>query len=152
MMKEFSGILQNYCLLCALFSWLIAQILKSVVNIIQSRRISFVSLFASGGMPSSHSAAVTSLATATGITAGFDSPVFGVTVLFAFIVMYDATGVRRETGRQAEVLNRLLADLDAGKTQDISVHLKTLVGHSPIQVFAGGALGILIALVIYYIR
>ena len=139
MMKEFSGILQNYCLLCALFSWLIAQILKSVVNIIQSRRISFVSLFASGGMPSSHSAAVTSL-------------VFGVTVLFAFIVMYDATGVRRETGRQAEVLNRLLADLDAGRTRDISVHLKTLVGHSPLQVFAGGALGILVALVIYYIR
>ena len=138
--------------MCALFSWLIAQILKSVVNIIQSRRISFVSLFASGGMPSSHSAAVTSLATATGITAGFDSPVFGVTVLFAFIVMYDATGVRRETGRQAEVLNRLLADLDAGRTRDISVHLKTLVGHSPLQVFAGGALGILVALVIYYIR
>ena len=152
MMKEFSCILQNYCLVCALFSWLIAQILKSVVNIIQSRRISFVSLFASGGMPSSHSAAVTSLATATGITAGFDSPVFGVTVLFAFIVMYDATGVRRETGRQAEVLNRLLADLDAGRTRDISVHLKTLVGHSPLQVFAGGALGILVALVIYYIR
>ncbi len=147
-MQFLMDILSNYCLMSAAASWLIAQLLKTVVLIVQNRKFSFVSLIASGGMPSSHSASVTALATSVGIAEGFASPVFAVTVLFAFIVMYDATGVRRETGRQAQVLNRLMADLEEGKSENLPAHLKELVGHSPLQVFAGAGVGILIAILL----
>lgn len=141
----------NYPLCCAVVSWIVAQVLKSVIWIIQKRRFSFISLVASGGMPSSHSATVCALATATGRLKGFDSVEFAISFILAFIVMYDAAGVRRSAGEQAKILNRMMEDIERGETENMPKRLKELIGHTPLQVFAGAVLGIMIAILIYII-
>jgi acid phosphatase family membrane protein YuiD len=144
LMKVFS----NYPLWCAAVSWIIAQILKTVIWVIQKRRFSFISLVASGGMPSSHSATVCALATATGRLNGLDSVNFAISFILAFIVMYDAAGVRRSAGEQAKILNRIMEDIERGETENMPRRLKELIGHTPLQVFAGAVLGIMIAILI----
>ena len=96
-------------------------------------------------MPSSHSSTVTCLTSSIGIVHGFNSALFAISFVFAVIVMYDAAGVRRAAGEQAKILNRLVADLEDGKTTDINVHLKELLGHTPREVLFGALLGILIS-------
>ena len=102
-------------------------------------------------MPSSHSATVTSVAVATGFTAGWGSPVFGVAVFLAIIVMHDARGVRRETGKQAVVINDMLELFDKMGAGNLTPEqtLKEFVGHTPMQVFAGGILGFIVALIMH---
>ena len=150
-MQQFIEIFTNISLLCAIVGWFLAQILKIVVVTAQNRRFTFVSLVSSGGMPSSHSAAVCALTVSIGMNEGFGSCLFALAVLFSFIVMYDATGVRRETGRQARVLNSIIEDLGNGSPEDFPKHLKELIGHSPVQVFAGAILGVLTGVVLNFI-
>jgi acid phosphatase family membrane protein YuiD len=150
-MNRFIDIFFNFPLVVSGIAWLIAQLLKTVVSIVTERRLNFVSLMASGGMPSSHSATVSALAISIGLTEGFASPFFAIAFFFAYIVMYDAAGVRRETGEQAKILNKILVDLTEGHTDEMPKQLKELVGHTPLQVFAGAVLGIAIAIAAKFI-
>ena len=102
----------------------------------------------SGGMPSSHSSTVVSLAVAAGVSYGVDSAIFAVALIFAIVVMYDATGVRRETGKQAVILNRLLLDNPfSWSGEEFEKKLKEYVGHTPFQVLMGAILGLIIAII-----
>ena len=148
LMKEFIDIFTNYPVMCAFISWVAAQILKTVLWVIKNRKFNFLTLIGSGGMPSSHSSTVCALATAIGRTNGFESVEFALSFVLAFIVMYDAAGVRRATGEQAKILNRIVSDLQGGKTEDMPKRLKELVGHTPLQVFAGAVLGVMITVIV----
>lgn len=135
--------------MAALCSWLMAQVLKFFIAWIADGRANFRRLFGDGGMPSGHTATVVSMAVMAGYTCGFASPLFAVAFILAIIVMHDATGVRRETGKQAIVLLDILSMLgDVFSEKDDNVRrqkLKTMVGHTPMQVFFGAILGLLVA-------
>lgn len=142
-------ILQNRIIQTGAAAWVVSQILKTIIHLIVNKKIVWERLVGDGGMPSSHSATVSSVATATGFAAGWGSSVFAVAVFFAIIVMHDARGVRRETGKQAVVINdmiELFEKMGAGLTPEQT--LKEFVGHSPLQVYAGAVLGIIVALII----
>lgn len=147
------SLLHNFPLVCAASGWLIAQLLKVFTGIFKLRKFSVTGLlFGTGGMPSSHSAAVCALAIACGFYAGWGSAPFAVSVLFAIIVMVDATGVRRETGEQSKVLNRIMRDLmTSDDYDDIDRNLKELVGHTPLQVAVGALVGIAIPFLMSFI-
>ena len=135
----------NKVLLVSVCAWAIAQVMKTVIILIRKRRLDF-SYFISGGMPSSHSAIVSALATSVAIVEGFGSVAFGITVILALVVMYDAAGVRRWVGRQSIVLNRIMREITlrrpvTGWERD----LREFVGHTPFQVIIGAALGIIVA-------
>ena len=144
-------VFSNVCIWAAVAGWFCAQFIKIIISLIRDHEFSIRMLMASGGMPSSHSSAVCSLAACLGMIEGFGSPVFALSGLMAFIIMYDATGVRRETGEQSKLLNKIAADLSTGKTKYLNRDLKELVGHTPIQVFAGAVLGIVIGLLTPYV-
>lgn len=148
---EIIQILTNATIWIPALSWLIAQILKTTINAAINKRLSFSRLVGDGGMPSGHSATVTALATMCGFEAGFDSVVFALSVMFAIVVMKDALGVRRETGKQAESIismAKLLNEAIAEKDEIIKTEkLKVLVGHTPLQVVCGSALGLVVAIV-----
>lgn len=137
-------IVTNRAVVLPIFSWFLAQFIKLIIYFIQHRKVDFRKLVASGGMPSSHSSISMCLATVLGIQYGFDSGIFALSIVLAFIVMADATGVRRAAGKQAEVLNKLVYH-----SQDIKLEkeLKVLLGHTPTQVLAGAGLGILVGIV-----
>ncbi|NLM75396.1 MAG: divergent PAP2 family protein [Clostridiaceae bacterium] len=139
-MKE---ILDNKVIVLPLFAWFLAQSIKFVSHFIKHGKFDFRKFVSSGGMPSSHSAISVCLATVLGIQYGFDSGIFALSVIFAFIVMADAAGVRRAAGKQAEVINKLIYSTDV----KVEKELKVLLGHTPIQVFLGAALGILVGIV-----
>ena len=131
-----------------IFAWLSAQTIKVIIGVISERRFNFKWFVGSGGMPSSHAATVSALAASMGFRYGFDSSFFAFAFFFAFIIMFDAQGVRRQSGRQAEVLNKITEDiyLNRGVKQE---RLKELLGHTPIQVFIGAAMGIIVAFFCY---
>lgn len=147
-MEFIVGFFSNYVLVCAFVGWFGAQIIKCILYIIHNRSFDFQVLMSSGGMPSSHSATVTAMVTAAAKLCGTGSPEFAISFILAFIVMYDAAGVRRAAGEQAKVLNRIIADIQKGDTKYLDKNLKELIGHTPIQVFAGALFGILLALII----
>ena len=130
-------------------SWVIAQILKAIINVIVNKKFSLDRLVGDGGMPSGHSATVTSLAVICGIEQGFGSAVFGLAMIFAIVVMHDATGVRAEAGKHARSIITIVEQLNdyiVEKDERIKTEkLKVLVGHTPLQVVVGAALGIVIA-------
>ena len=146
-MDWLKDLFSNPFLLTSLGSWFIAQVLKTIIHLIIYKKLDFERLYGDGGMPSGHSATVSSLATMCALTFGFASVEFAITGILAIIVCHDATGVRRETGRHAEILNELLKSLEAGKPVD----LKELVGHTPLQVFAGITIGICNALLMHFL-
>jgi len=128
-------------------AWFASQILKVIRGVSTHRKFNFRWLFDTGGMPSSHSASVSSLATSMGLYYGFNSMPFLMALIFAIITMFDAAGVRRSVGRQARILNTMIDDLAAeGKVQEM--RLKELLGHTPIEVFAGAFLGALISFLV----
>ena len=145
-----NDILNNYALICSMLGWLIASVAKIIVLLIKEKHLDLKKMFASGGMPSSHSATVSSLAVAVAKTDGFGSTGFAISFMFAFIVMYDASGVRRAAGEQARILNHLVNNLSEHKPVYVKKNLKELIGHTPLEVVAGALLGILIALVAPY--
>lgn len=131
-------------LLTTVSAWFIAQSFKVLIGVLKEKKFNFKWFVGTGGMPSSHAAAVTALATSVGLHTGFSSPHFAVALLFTVVVLFDAQGVRRASGKQAEILNRILDDIYWKKRMKED-RLKELLGHTPIEVLAGTALGILIA-------
>ena len=136
-----SELLANRVLMVPGAAWLVAQILKVLVSLFTEHRINLRLLVSAGGMPSSHSTLVAGLATAVAIQHGVSSSLFAIVFVFAIIVMYDAAGVRRAVGIQAQLLNQMIEELFAGHPIS-ETHLRELIGHTPIQVFVGAALGI----------
>jgi len=149
-------ILENEILLVSGCSWVIAQLLKAIINLIVNKRFSVERLFGDGGMPSGHSATVTSLAVMVGLSDyGFASAEFALAAIFAIVVMHDATGVRQEAGKHAvsiiqitEAFNEYLAEHDEHIKID---KLKVLVGHTLLQVVCGALLGAAVAIVYHLI-
>lgn len=130
-------------LLIAAAAWLAAQLIKCIICLVMNHSLPVNVVFSSGGMPSSHSATVCALATSIGIGSGTNSAIFALSCVVAFIVMYDAMGVRRETGDQGKVINDMIRVLDdMGKPIPVEKKLKELVGHTPLQVVCGAILGI----------
>lgn len=132
-------------MLTTFIAWVFAQTIKVVLGIIREKKFNFKWFVGTGGMPSSHSASVAALTTSVGFHSGFDSDLFTAALLFTVIVISDAAGVRRATGQQAEILNNIMEDIYSHRevTED---KLKELWGHTPVEVFAGVAIGIMIAL------
>ena len=144
-MQDFSQIFQNHVLWVALVACISAQILKLVFEFAQHRSINPKVLVETGGMPSAHSALVTALACGVGQTIGWNTPAFAATAVFAVIVMYDAAGVRQAAGKQAKILNQILDELFQENSEFNEDRLKELLGHTPLQVIVGSALGVIIA-------
>jgi len=144
-MHNLIEILSNRILLCALTGWFVAQALKIPTYWLVEKKLDWSRFFGSGGMPSSHTAFVVALTIMVGATEGFDTAVFAVSFTLAAIVMYDATGVRRETGTQAQVINEILRQVFINGKPISDDDLKELVGHTPLEVAAGAILGILSA-------
>lgn len=137
-------LIRNPFLLTALSSWFVAQVIKTVIYAIINKKLVFERLVGDGGMPSGHSATVSSLATLALLTYGADSFEFALAGILAIIVCHDAMGVRRETGKQAVIINDLIKSFEIFASEELpETKLKEFVGHSPIQVAAGICIGIL---------
>ena len=136
----------NY-LLAPLVAWTIAQAAKLLLTSYRQRRLNLRVLAETGGMPSSHSAIVMGLTTAVGKYAGVTSAPFAIALIFTFVVMYDAAGLRRAAGRQAEVLNRLVEDLVHMRGVQ-ELRLRELLGHTPFEVIVGAAIGLVVGLIL----
>lgn len=128
----------------------IAQVLKFILHLICEKKIDFKIFTTTGGMPSSHSAGVVGIATSVGLITGFDSISFSIAMGYALIVMYDAAGLRRASGKMAVCLNRILDDFYKHEVQSVGGKLKELLGHTPIEVFAGAALGVAYAFYMHF--
>lgn len=137
-------------LITCILSWFVAQLLKVIHTIIKSKRIDFSRFVGSGGMPSSHSSFVTALATAVGLEDGFVGSAFAIATVLALVVMYDAAGVRRAAGQQAKILNKIVEEWEQADFENTDKRLKELLGHTPKEVFAGGLLGIVIAILRHF--
>ncbi|TMC92356.1 MAG: divergent PAP2 family protein [Chloroflexi bacterium] len=134
-------------LLAAIVAWAIAQVAKVLISSFRLRRLNLRVLADPGGMPSSHSAIVMGLTTAIGKYAGITSAAFAIALIFSFVVMYDAAGVRRAAGRQAAVLNRVVQDLVHMRGMQ-EAELRELLGHTPVEVLIGAVLGIAVGLIL----
>jgi acid phosphatase family membrane protein YuiD len=136
-----SEILHNRIFLNILVVWVLAQTIKVIIGVVKEKKFNFRWFIGTGGMPSSHAAGVSALATGIGLEQGFDSALFAAAATFALVTMFDAQGVRRSTGQQATVLNKMMDDI-YWKGQIEERRLIELVGHTPIQVLAGFVFGI----------
>lgn len=151
-MKWLYDLVTNPFLVTGLTSWLLAQIFKVIIYAIVNKKFDITRLFGDGGMPSGHSATVTSLAVMSGLINGLHSFEFAIAFFLAIIVCHDATGVRHETGKQAVLLNEIVKSFEVLTTEKLpEVKLKEFVGHTPIQVAAGILLGIVNAILMYNI-
>ena len=146
-MSAIQAFFSNQVLWCAVAAWFTAQALKIPIYRFVEKKWDIARFFGSGGMPSSHTAFTVSLAIMTGWLSGFDKPEFAVAVVLAAIVMYDASGVRRETGLQAEVINDILRKVFVDGEPISDVELKELVGHTKVEVWGGFIVGVMVALV-----
>ena len=145
-MNWFLDLLRNPFLLTVVFAWISAQTLKVITHAIVYKELDIKRFFGDGGMPSAHTATVSSLAAFAGIRFGLGSFQFAVCAIMTFIVCRDAVGVRRETGKQAQIINELRSIIESKET--VEIKLKEFVGHSPIQVAMGALLGIAVAIVV----
>ena len=153
------ALLHNTPLLLSIFSILLAQLIKVPIHLFFTKKLDWSLLTSTGGMPGSHSTAVTSLATAVGFETGLDSPSFAIAAMFAGIVMYDASGVRYQAGQHAVIINRMRNELALffreikhwpEKNEEEKIQeLKTLLGHKPSEVLFGALTGIIISLLFY---
>ena len=144
-------LITNRFLITGVSSWFVAQVTKTIIHAIINKKIVWERMVGDGGMPSGHSATVTSLAMISGLTFGFDSFQFAVATLLAIIVCHDAMGVRLETGKQAQIINEMTKAFEALTKEDLpEVKLKEFVGHTPIQVIAGITIGIFNGLIMHF--
>lgn len=152
-MDFFRDLFSNIIFVSAAWGWLFAQILKTIIHIILTKRFVAERLVGDGGMPSSHSATVSALSTAAYLNYGAGSYEFAIALILALIVMHDAMGVRRETGIHASILNEMMETFEKMGHQELSPEdkLQEFVGHTPLQVLIGAILGIMIAIFINYI-
>ncbi len=142
----------NFLLVSSITGWALAQIIKTFIHLIMARRFVAERLVGGGGMPSSHSATVCALTTATYLQYGYNSFEFAIATVFALVVMYDAIGVRQETGKQSIFLNEIrqvISDMGSN-LKSPEDKLREFIGHTPLQVLMGGILGILISLFYYF--
>jgi len=140
-------LMKNQVLVSSVTGW--AQLLKTIIDCMLNKSFSPERLVGSGGMPSSHSSTVCALVVSSGLCFGVSSFEFAVSFILAAIVMYDATGVRRETGKQAKLLNMIMEqDIFKLNMEQFQEKLKEFVGHTPLQVFAGAILGVILALLV----
>lgn len=144
-MTFLKGAVGNPVLVAAVMGWFVAQVLKTLIYLLITKELVWERMIGSGGMPSSHSATVCALATATGIQFGSESFEFALAVIMAIIVMHDAMGVRRETGIQAKVLNEMISLFkEMGRKMPVEDKLKEFVGHTPLQVWIGALIGLIV--------
>ncbi len=141
-------VLNNKVFVTTFMGWFIAQTVKVLLGVLNEKRFNFKWFVGTGGMPSSHAAGATALATSIGIQEGVGSLVFAIAAMFAVVVICDAQGVRRATGQQAEILNKILEDI-YWKKKIQEDRLKELIGHTPVQVIAGLIVGLIVAFVSY---
>ena len=144
MLNILLDIINNRVIQAAALAWFVAQGLKVILTLCISGRFDHTRMFGSGGMPSSHSAMACAMMTVIGFREGFSSAMFAIAFCFTGVVMYDASGVRRSTGRNAAMINHIMDSLSTNGFSFDEEHLKELVGHTPIQVMAGALLGIFI--------
>ena len=121
--------------------WLGIQLFKVIWDLVTTKKFNFKRILGAGGMPSSHAAVVTSLATLIGKNEGVDTPLFAISIIFAFVVIYDAAGVRRAAGKQAKLLNKII-ETPGLKMGEVQEKLVEVLGHTPIQVIVGAIIGI----------
>lgn len=132
-------------ILSAITANIIAQVYKFLVYLILYKKLDFKRLFQTGGMPSSHGAFMMAMATSTGLVAGFNSVSFAIALTIALVVMYDAAGLRRAVGKQASVLNQIVQEIFSEHPHLSSQRFRELLGHTPVEVFIGGLLGVAVA-------
>jgi uncharacterized protein len=147
-MNFFEQIADNRVFAITITCWFTAQFIKIAANIIKDKRFNFKWLIGTGGMPSSHCAATSALATALGLSYGFDSGIFAIGLGFAIVTMFDAQSARRAIGKQAEVLNNIVEDIYFKKSIR-EERLAELIGHTPFQVLAGSLLGVVLSYFLY---
>lgn len=149
-MNVLVALINNVPLLTGGIAFLLSQTFKVIYYIFKEKKFNLIHLFEAAGMPSTHSALSSSMTLMIGLTEGFSSSLFAVAVVFTIIVMYDAMGVRFAAGQQAIVLNKIIEDIYSEKISE-KEKMKELIGHTPIEVFVGGIVGILTAIIIYWI-
>jgi len=151
MLGIIQGLLSNFTFRAVFLSWFAAQTIKVIVYRFKEEKWNIWHFFEAGSMPSTHSASVTALVLALGLLVGWNSALFTTSLVFALIVMYDATGVRRSAGKQAEILNKIVEDIySTGKVKVDK--LKEILGHDPLEVVAGAAIAVVVTLILYYVN
>lgn len=145
-MNDVAKIITNKYLLVPLALWFLIQTFKVITELIKTKKFNFKRIMGSGGMPSSHSAVVTSIAVLIGKDAGFDSMIFALSVIIACVVMYDAAGIRRAAGKQAALLNKIVNTPGLTGLQ-VQERLVEVLGHSPFQVFVGALIGVIAGII-----
>ena len=146
-MQIFNEIIHNKCIYIPFILWFLIQTFKVLTELIVNKKLNVKRILGAGGMPRSHSAVVCSLSATVGKQYGFDSGIFAISMVMAFIVMYDAAGVRRAAGKQARILNKIL-ETPGLTTLEVQEKLVEVLGHTPIQVFVGAILGVVIGAII----
>lgn len=141
-MNVLQEIVTNKCVVIPFLLWASIQVIKFITDLIINKKINFKRLMGAGGMPSSHSAVVTSLAVCIGKQYGFDSGIFALSLIMALVVMYDAAGIRRAAGKQARILNKIM-ETPGLTTNEVQEKLVEALGHTPVQVFVGAIVGII---------
>ncbi len=145
-MNDLIDFIQNKYIYIPFLLWFGIQLFKLIYDLATTKKFNFKRIMGAGGMPSSHSAVVTGLATLIGKYEGVNTPIFAVSLIIAFVVMYDACGVRRAAGKQAQLLNKLIETPGLTSVQ-VSERLVEVLGHTPVQVFVGAGIGVIVGLI-----
>lgn len=146
-MQELQELINNKYIIVPMFVWLSIQIFKTIWDLVKEKKFNFKRILGAGGMPSSHSAVVCCLSTLIGKEAGFDSAIFGLSVIMALVVMYDAAGVRRAAGKQAKILNKIV-NTPGLAVETVQEKLVEVLGHTPVEVFVGAVIGIVVGIIV----
>ena len=146
MNEFFIQLFHNKFLIIPILTWFFIQLFKVIYDLVTTKKFNFRRILGAGGMPSSHSAVVMSLAIMIGKEFGFDSPIFALSAIFAFVVMYDAAGVRRAAGKQARLLNKIV-DTPGLSGIEVQERLVEVLGHTPTQVIVGAIIGIIVGVI-----
>lgn len=146
-MENLNEIFTNKCIYVPFLLWFFIQTFKVIYDLIKTKKFNFKRIMGAGGMPSSHSAVVTSLAVLIGRSCGFNSEIFALALIFSMVVMYDAAGVRRAAGKQARLLNKIVNTPGLSNLQ-VQEKLIEVLGHTPIEVFVGAIIGIIAGAII----
>ena len=145
-MNDVMAVVQNKYIYIPFFLWFGIQLFKLIYDLVKTKKFNFKRIMGAGGMPSSHSAVVTAMATMIGKNEGVGTPLFALSFLFAFVVMYDACGVRRAAGKQARLLNKIVETPGLTGMQ-VTERLVEVLGHTPVEVFVGAIIGIVVGLI-----
>ena len=145
-MNTFTDFIQNKYIYIPILLWFGIQLFKRLYDLVTTKKFNFKRILGAGGMPSSHSAVVTSLATLIGKNIGVGTPMFAMALIFAFVVMYDAAGVRRAAGKQARLLNKIV-ETPGLSGLEVSERLVEVLGHTPLQVVVGAVIGVVAGLI-----